>query len=183
MMSKTERRRITMERVFQAPIEDVWELWTTKDGIESWWGPDGFRVEVRKLDLRPGGELLYDMIAVAPEMVAFMKQSNAPVSTAARIRYTEIVPSSKLAYVHVADFIPGVNPYDVQTQVELFQQGGSVRMVLSFDAMHDELWTERATMGWTQELGKLAAVLEKPCAIEDVLGAVDAVFERARREA
>ena len=29
----------------------------------------------------------------------------------------------------------------------------------------------------------VAAVLEKPCAIEDVLGAVDAVFERARREA
>lgn len=29
----------------------------------------------------------------------------------------------------------------------------------------------------------VAAVLEKPCAIEDVLGAVDAVFERARRQA
>lgn len=29
----------------------------------------------------------------------------------------------------------------------------------------------------------VAAVLEKPCAIEDLLGAVDAVFERARREA
>jgi DNA-binding NtrC family response regulator len=33
-----------------------------------------------------------------------------------------------------------------------------------------------------QALG-VAAVLEKPCAIEDLLGAVDAVFERARREA
>jgi Response regulator containing CheY-like receiver, AAA-type ATPase, and DNA-binding domains len=29
----------------------------------------------------------------------------------------------------------------------------------------------------------VAAVLEKPCAIEDVLGAVDAVFDRARRQA
>lgn len=29
----------------------------------------------------------------------------------------------------------------------------------------------------------VAAMLEKPCAIEDLLGAVDSVFERARREA
>lgn len=33
------RRRITIERTYQAPIEDLWDLWTTKEGIESWWGP------------------------------------------------------------------------------------------------------------------------------------------------
>jgi hypothetical protein len=26
--------------------------------------------------------------------------------------------------------------------------------------MHDEVWTQRAKMGWESELGKLAAVLE-----------------------
>ena len=26
---------------FKATLEEVWELWTTKDGIESWWGPEG----------------------------------------------------------------------------------------------------------------------------------------------
>src|SRR5262245_47945643 len=41
------RGHVTLERTFDAPIEDVWDLWTTKDGIESWWGPEGFRVEVR----------------------------------------------------------------------------------------------------------------------------------------
>ncbi len=61
------KRRITIERTYKAPIEDVWELWTTKDGIESWWGPEGFTVKVHKLDLRPGGELRYAMIATAPE--------------------------------------------------------------------------------------------------------------------
>ena len=40
-------------------------LRTTKDGIESWWGPGGFTVKVRKLDLRSGGELHYAMIAIA----------------------------------------------------------------------------------------------------------------------
>ena len=65
-------RRITLERTWQATPEEVWALWTTKEGIEAWWGPEGFRVEVRSIDLRPGGLLRYAMIAAAPETVAFM---------------------------------------------------------------------------------------------------------------
>ncbi len=34
-------------------------------------------------------------------------------------------------------------------------------MTLTFDRMHDELWTERATAGWTMELGKLAKRLTR----------------------
>src|SRR5205823_13949104 len=49
-----DRPKLTVERTFRASIDEVWELWTTKDGIESWWGPDGFSVAVRDLDLRPG---------------------------------------------------------------------------------------------------------------------------------
>jgi hypothetical protein len=32
-------------------------------------------------------------------------------------------------------------------------------MVLTFDAMHDETWTQRSVMGRESELGKLAKVL------------------------
>ena len=64
--SDTAKRRIVIERTYQARIQEVWELWTTKEGIESWWGPGGFAVKVRKLELRPGGQLLYDMTAIAP---------------------------------------------------------------------------------------------------------------------
>ncbi|HJZ74495.1 MAG TPA: SRPBCC domain-containing protein [Vicinamibacterales bacterium] len=153
------RRRITLERVYQADVRDVWDLWTTKDGIESWWGPGGFAVTVRTLDLRPGGELLYAMTAIDPPQVAFMKKAGMPVTTEARITFTEIVPLRRLAYVHLADFIPGVEPYDVATIVELTPTAGGVRMTLTFDAMHSDEWTDRAVLGWTSELGKLEALL------------------------
>jgi uncharacterized protein YndB with AHSA1/START domain len=152
----TPRPHITMERTFAASIEDVWELWTTKEGIESWWGPDGFRVEVRSIDVRPGGELRYAMIADAPDKVEFMKRSGMPVSTETSIRYREVVVNRRLAYVNHADFIPGVEPYDADTVVELHPTANGVRMVLTFEAMHDEHWTRMATMGWQSELDKLA---------------------------
>jgi uncharacterized protein YndB with AHSA1/START domain len=153
------RKRISLERVYHADVQDVWDLWTTKEGIESWWGPGGFAVTVRKLDLRPGGELLYAMTAIDPPQVEFMKKAGMPLSHDARITFTEIVPRRRLAYVHLADFVPGVDPYDVATVVELHPTERGVRMVLTFDAMHDEEWTRRATMGWESELGKLEALL------------------------
>ena len=40
-MTENQRNaRITIERTYRASVEDVWDLWTTKEGIESWWGPE-----------------------------------------------------------------------------------------------------------------------------------------------
>ena len=155
------RKRITLERTYRAPIADVWELWTTKDGIESWWGPRGFRVEVHSIDLRVGGELDYSMIAVASEMVEFMKKSGMSTATRHKITFREIVPNQRLAYIQLADFIPEVAPYDVDTVVEMHETPSGVRMTLTFEAMHDDLWTERATTGWNMELDKLGERLAR----------------------
>ncbi len=40
---ETSKRGITLERTYKASLQDVWDMWTTKEGIESWWGPDGSR--------------------------------------------------------------------------------------------------------------------------------------------
>jgi len=151
--------KIVIERTYLASIEDVWELWTTKEGIESWWGPDGFSVKVHELNLRAGGEMRYAMTAVEPAQVRFMEQAGIPVTTEAKLTYTEIVPGKSIAYTHRADFIPGVEPYDVGNKVELFVQGESVRMVLTLDPMHSDEWTQRAAMGMESQLKKLARVI------------------------
>jgi uncharacterized protein YndB with AHSA1/START domain len=106
------RRTVTLERTFDASIEEVWDLWTTKEGIESWWGPEGFVVKVLKLDLRPGGELRYTMTAVGADQIEFMKNAGMPLVSETRITYTEVDPPRRLAYTTLADFIPGVEPYD-----------------------------------------------------------------------
>lgn len=158
-MSGSPHKRITMERVFDASVEDVWAMWTTREGIESWWGPDGFAVKVRSIDLRPGGELRYAMIAVDPDKVEFMKRSGMPISVDTRITFIEVLENRRLRYVNHADFIPGVEPYDVETVVELHPTAKGVRLELTFEAMHDEMWTQRAVAGWEMELRKLEKAL------------------------
>jgi len=153
------RRRVSIERTFNATVQDAWELWTTKDGIESWWGPEGFAVKVRRLDFRLGGELLYAMSATAPDQIDFMRKAGMPLTTESLVTYTEVVPLQRLTFTQMADFIPGVQPYEVATTVEFDTTPTGVRMLLTLDAMHDEQWTKMAVMGWEQELGKLGRLL------------------------
>jgi uncharacterized protein YndB with AHSA1/START domain len=153
------KQKIIIERTYKASIEDVWQLWTTKEGIESWWGPEGFSVKVHDLDLRAGGQMVYAMTAVDPPQVQFMKQAGMPLTTEARLTYTDIVSGKTIAYTHRADFIPGVEPYTVGNKVDFFAAGGNVRMVLTLDPMHSDEWTQRAVMGMESQLGKLARVI------------------------
>ena len=155
------RRRVSIERTFAgAAAEDVWVLWTTKEGIESWWGPDGFEVNVRRLDVRLRGELLYAMTATAPDQIEFLKKAGMPLTTESLVRYTDVVPLERLAFTQLADFIPGVKPYEVATTVAFEMIPEGVRLVLTLDAMHDEHWTKLAVMGWEQELDNLGRMLK-----------------------
>src|SRR5438132_10405946 len=106
--SSATTRKIRNERNYHASDDEVWDLWTTSKGIEAWWAPDGFKGEGRKLDLRPGGELIYAMTATGPEQVEFMKQAGMPLTTEALKTFTGWVPSKRMVYVALAGFLPGV---------------------------------------------------------------------------
>jgi uncharacterized protein YndB with AHSA1/START domain len=156
------KKRINLQRTFNASLDLVWELWTTRDGIESWWGPPGFEVKVVKLELRAGGALEYVMTCVGAEQIAFMKQQNQPLTTPLKARYTEVSPKTLAAWMNLADFIPGVDPYEVETRLALTALAAeSVRVDLQLDAMHNEFYTSMATQGWESELGKLADAIER----------------------
>jgi uncharacterized protein YndB with AHSA1/START domain len=149
-----------IERTYDAPPERIWELWTTPEGISSWWAPDGFRTDVQSLDLRPGGELVYTMTAIGPEQVEFMKGAGMPLTTESRKTFTEIDPPRRLAYLSLIDFVPGHEPYQHLTVVDIEPEGAGSKVTMSVDPMHDEEWTGRLVAGRTNELENLAAVIK-----------------------
>jgi uncharacterized protein YndB with AHSA1/START domain len=154
------KKQITMQRTWQYPLEDIWELWTTKDGIEAWWGPDGFRTKVHRLELTVGGALEYSFTAVGSEQIAYLQKAGQPLVSTVRGKYTVVQPMILVAWNNLTDFIQGVEPYEVETRVELKPTTSGVEMTLKFDVMHDEMWTQMAKAGWENELEKLAKQLE-----------------------
>lgn len=55
-------REIVITRIFNAPRELVFKVWTDPKHVAQWWGPKGFTTKVTELDLRPGGRWRYVMI-------------------------------------------------------------------------------------------------------------------------
>ncbi len=127
---------VTFERTYRATAQEIWDVWTTKDGFESWWGPEGFRVEVSRIEPWLGGALHYAMIAQTPEMVAAMKQLDQPPVVDTRGRYSEFEPQRRLQLTQMIDFFKGVQPYENALEVELTPAGDRVRMVVTLHPMH-----------------------------------------------
>lgn len=155
----TGRARLTLERTFDASLEEVWELCTTRDGMEAWMGPEGFNVRVDELDLRPGGLLVYSMTAVGPDQVDYLTKAGMPLVNVQRVRIVEVDPPRRFVTRHVTDFIPGVEAYEVESILELEKIDAGTHLVLTFDAMHDAHWTEMSKLGREGELRKLADLL------------------------
>lgn len=134
------------ERVFRAPVDTVWRMWTTREGLAKWYWPEPFVAQVRHLDLRPGGRFEIGSVGL---------------DHTSRGTYFEVVPNKRLGYVAPVDFLPGVEPYDRVDVIEFHPTPeGHTRMVFTSSRMHDEEWQRLANGGWGSSMDKLDRALE-----------------------
>lgn len=54
-------KQILITRLLNAPVSQVWKVWTTPEGAKKWWGPEGFSAPSIKMDLRVGGKYIFGM--------------------------------------------------------------------------------------------------------------------------
>ncbi len=84
-------REIVLVRVLAASRDAVFAAWTDPDAFCQWFGPAGFTCTVRLMDVRPGGQARFDM--VAPDGTVYTN----------RFDYLEVVPSARLVMDHGSD--------------------------------------------------------------------------------
>jgi len=159
MDANNSTQPITLEKVYKASPERIWQLWTTPEGIESWWAPDGFAVKVDKLELKPEGELVYTMTATAEPQIEFMKSAGMPLATTSYKTFVDVEPNKKLSYNSLVDFVPNKEPYNFLTVVTLEPMGDSTKVVMEMQPLHDEEWTGRLVAGRQNELNNLEKVV------------------------
>ncbi|HTQ92677.1 MAG TPA: SRPBCC domain-containing protein [Streptosporangiaceae bacterium] len=150
-----------LERTYDAPAELIWELWTTAAGLEEWFAPGGFESQVSELELRPGGQLRYTMTATAPQQVAFMRDTGNPLSMEVRKTFTEVAPRTRLAYLSLIDFVPGREPYEHLTTIDIEPAGGRTNVVMTVDPLHEETWTQQHHAHRSNELDNLEAAIRR----------------------
>ena len=54
--AESGKQEIKMSRIFNAPIDLVWTVWTDPKQIPNWWGPEYLTTEVKTMEVRTGGQ-------------------------------------------------------------------------------------------------------------------------------
>ena len=83
----TASRELVISRVFNAPRELVWKVWTEPGHIKQWWGPNGFTNTIFQMDVKPGGVWDFIMHGMGRDW------DN-------KIEYIEVKKPSLLSYKH-----------------------------------------------------------------------------------
>ncbi|HLE47462.1 MAG TPA: SRPBCC domain-containing protein [Candidatus Thermoplasmatota archaeon] len=142
----------TIERTFKASPEKVWDMWTTKAGLEKWWvlaAKDmGMEMTIAKLDVRVGGK--YEFIMTDPKV----KLRNYGT-------YTEVKPRKRLAWTWTFDIFlaPGEKPYDVPISVDLEPVSGGTKLTFKQGPLASAEHTEGSRQGVTANFEKLRQAL------------------------
>lgn len=138
-------RTMTITRVIDAPAAALWAAWTDPASLPQWWGPDGFSCRTIRIDLREGGEWLFDMIA--PDGTVFPNHH----------RYGQMIPERRIDYA----LLWGEDgPKHADASATFEDLGGrtrvTLRMVFVTRKEHDDAMAFGAEPLGQQTLGKLA---------------------------
>jgi uncharacterized protein YndB with AHSA1/START domain len=110
----TTDREITLTRVYDAPRERVFEVWTRPEHISRWWGPHGFTTVTESMDVRPGGTWKYVM-----KHAEHGEFDNL-------ITYREVVRPERLVYSHGTS----TETEQFHVTVTFAEQGGKTRLTM-----------------------------------------------------
>jgi len=109
-------REIRGTRVFDAPRELVWKVWTEPEHIGKWWGPNGFTTTTHKMEVKAGG--VWRFVMHGPDGRDYQN----------KITYLEIVPPERLVYRHGGD--EDLEPVSFQTTVTFVAEGNKTRVTM-----------------------------------------------------
>jgi uncharacterized protein YndB with AHSA1/START domain len=149
---------VVIERIFDAPAEFIWQMWTDPEHFKQWYGPKGFTVPVAEMDLRVGGKRLICMASPDGSMKMWTTGE-----------YVEIVPNQRLVYTEspadehgdvvppTAMGMPEGYPARTEVTVSLEEIDGGTRMVMTHAGVPAE---SGAGGGWEQAFDKLADYIQ-----------------------
>ena len=149
---------VVIERIFDAPVDLVWQMWTDPEHFKKWYGPKGFTVPVAEMDVRVGSKRLICMASPDGSMKMWTTGE-----------YTEIAPSQRLVYTESPADENGnlVSPsavgmpegYPAMTVVTVLLEdlGGHTKMVMTHAGVPA---SSGAGGGWEQAFDKLTDHIE-----------------------
>ncbi|MEA2144214.1 MAG: hypothetical protein QOI64_2644 [Solirubrobacteraceae bacterium] len=113
-------REIHVERVFDAPRDRVFAVYTDPELIPEWWGPRGTTTVVEKMDVRTGGDW------------RFLSRNSDGSETGFRGTYREVSAPDRIVQTFEWDGMPGY----ISLETATFEDLGECTKVVTTSLFH-----------------------------------------------
>lgn len=149
----TAQHEMMITRIFDAPRELVFKMWTDPEYLAMWWGPKGFTNPICEIGVKPGGKILIMM--TAPDGAVYpMRGVVNEVQEPERIVFTAWPEDGQgnviLEVTHTVTFTTENNK---TKQV--------ISSVVSKSTLPISVFRDEMNNGWNSSLDKLAALLQE----------------------
>ena len=145
---------VNISRYFDAPPELVFRAFTDREQLAQWFGPLMFTVPLDSVsfDVRTGGHWRMTMVG----------KDNPEWSSPVEATFTEVIENRLIVGYEIAQGFPGLEDGTrMSLSIEFIPEGEGTRLELTQGPL-PEAMQENATVGWTQSLYKLDALLATP---------------------
>ncbi|HEY3741256.1 MAG TPA: SRPBCC domain-containing protein, partial [Bryobacteraceae bacterium] len=150
--NETADREHVFTRVYDAPLEMVFDVWTNPVHVPHWVGGDGFTTTVHEMDVKPGGVWRFTMHA--PDGKDYHNKAV----------YLEVDKPHRLVYKHIPE--PGIESVAAEVSVSYEDDGGKTRVTVRilYPTVEQKEWMSKnrgADQAPKQSLDRVAAQLAK----------------------
>lgn len=149
------QKELTIEKVFNAPAQKLWEAFTDPETLKKWFGPEGFTTPVVQIDTKVGGKIYLEMEDVAGYV---QKGMRSPMEG----EFKEVNAPTKIVYT-ANPLVNGKPAMETLVTINFTEEAGKTKMNLHVEVVSST--PEAAPMlegmeqGWKQSLDKLEKLL------------------------
>ena len=145
-------QEVNITRVFDAPRELVFKMWTDPELVEKWWGPKDFTNPVCTLEPWVGGGIR--IVMRGPDGMPY------PISGV----FTKIVASELIVFHNIKEGDDGEAQLEAENSVQFLEEDGKTKMVLRAVVIRSTPDACQSiggmNMGWNQSIDRFAQNLQ-----------------------
>lgn len=155
----TEFDWLRIERIIEAPIQQVWDMWTKPDLFQKWYGPNGMTLPIVEMDVVVGGQRRFCMKMDSPErsMTMWFAGEFKEIDAPNRLVYTESMTDEDGNILSPQSMgMPEGHPETTEVIVELKELDHKTLMKMTHIGVPSQ---SGGAGGWQQAIEKLDRLL------------------------
>jgi uncharacterized protein YndB with AHSA1/START domain len=153
----TDTKHVQIDRIFDAPIDLIWAMWTDAEHFANWYGPMGATIPRAEMDVQVGGRrrIAMEMQTPGGPMQMFFVGEYREVDPKTRLVYTESMADADGNAMTAEQMgMPAGAPTETSIVVELVDLGDRTKMTMTHIGVPAD---SPGGQGWAMAIDKMQA--------------------------